>query len=134
MNELPCLRRLQGPDESEERHALLAELLLPMSKQGAALQLGADAVLRIMPDNGGADVQAEAGLCITPILPDTHLHRGEDGGAIGQGAVIIIGTTRQFERSLQQSRLAHPPSLPSGSGHVSGWRESCLGLLPLRVA
>jgi len=36
-----------------------------------------------MPGNGATDVQPEAGFRITPILSDAHLHRREDGGAIG---------------------------------------------------
>ncbi len=49
------------------------------------LQLNADAMFWRCPEEAGSDVGAQAGFCITPVLPDAHLHGRGEGSAVGQG-------------------------------------------------
>jgi len=62
---------MDGIPGEGEGETLLAELLFHMSHQGAALHLGGDAPLGIVPCQSGAHLQAEAAFRITPIVTDT---------------------------------------------------------------
>ena len=70
-----------------QRKALVGEVFRHGGEEAAPLQLGAEAVAVVLPQQPGAHVQPEAGIRIAPILPQAHLQRGGEDGMIPHGKV-----------------------------------------------